>query len=243
MQYQQLDEKRSPVTLLLKGIPGTGKTFKAAHFPRPVFFNFDNNLAGLRRLPADVKKNIRIVDPRRDAAGKDLKKEDVWKNFVAQLGEVTQDASVKTIIIDSLTTLGEVLMDKIVGNGSPETKVQIQHWGDFQRYLKWLGEDLLCAKDLDKHVVFIAHEQMEKDELTQQVIYTLNLGGKLRTSYDLYFSDCWRCFTRTGSSVDFMVRTMPASNYNAKCSLTLPDQFKWEDQAANIQKQLNEIVK
>ena len=227
-----------PVTLLLKGIAGTGKTFKAAHFPAPVFFNFDNNLAGLRRLPESIRKGIRVVDPRRDKDGKDLPKQGVWKNFVAQLGEVSQDDSVKTIVIDSLTTLGECLMDMIVGNGNPETKVQIQHWGDFQRYLKWLGEDLLCAKDLDKHIVFIAHEQMEKDELTQQVVYTLNIGGRLRTSYDLYFSDCWRCFVRSSATTDFLVRTMPASNYNAKCSLNLPEQFKWEDQVANIQKQL-----
>lgn len=238
MNYQTLDDKKMPVTLLLKGVAGTGKTYKAAHFPSPVFFNFDNNLAGLRRLPDNIKRGIRVVDPRRDKDGKDLPKQAVWKNFVAQLGEVSQDASVKTIVVDSLTTLGECLMDMIVGNGNPETKVQIQHWGDFQRYLKWLGEDLLCAKDLDKHIVFIAHEQMEKDELTQQVVYTLNLGGRLRTSYDLYFSDCWRCFVRSGATTDFLVRTMPASNYNAKCSLNLPEQFKWEDQVVNIQKQL-----
>lgn len=238
MQYQTLDDKKTPVTLLLKGIAGTGKTFKAAHFPSPVFFNFDNNLAGLRKLPDSLRKQVRVVDPRRDATGKDVAKQLVWQNFVSQLGEVLLDKTVKTVVLDSLTTLGEVLMDKIVGNGNPDTKIQIQHWGDFQRYLKWLGEDVLCARELDKHVVFIAHEQMEKDELTNQVVYTLNLGGRLRTSYDLYFSDCWRCFVRSGQTTDFLVRTMPGSNFNAKCSLKLPEQFKWEDQVAEIQKQL-----
>ena len=238
MNYQSLDTKR-PLTLLLKGVAGTGKTTKAAYFPAPVIFNFDNNITGLRKLPKEVRDQVKIVNPRTNDKGETLKPENVWDNFVRQLEQVLIDPTIKTVILDSLTTLSEIILDKALGTGSPTKRIELQHWGDLNRYLKWLGDFLLCAQDLDKHVIFIAHEQMEKDELTQSIIWTLNLGGKLRTSYDLYFSDCWRCTTKQGNAgTEFWVRVMPGSNFSAKCSLTLPDQFKWEDQLKNIQEQL-----
>ena len=237
--YQTLDQKKRPLTLLLKGVSGVGKTTKAAYFPSPVFFNFDNNIAALRKLPKEVHDAVRIVNPRINDKNEEIKPELVWGNFVKQLEKVLEDDSVKTIIIDSLTTLSEVIIDKSLGTGSPDKRIELQNWGDLNRFLKWIGDFLLCAQELDKHVIFIAHEMMEKDKLTEEIIWTLNIGGKIRTSYDLYFSDVWRCFIKQGTSgPDYMVQTVPGSNFSAKCSLNLPDKFKWLDQIKSIQEQI-----
>lgn len=238
---QKLSDKPTPMTLLLKGAPGSGKTTKAAHFPNPVFFNFDNNLSGLKKLPKEIRDNVMVMDPSTDKDGKTIVGHLIWKNFVTQLTEIADSPIKYTIVIDSLTTLASKLIDFILGSSEPSAKMQIQHWGDFSRYLKWLGEKFLCANDLDKHVIIIAHEQIEKDELTQSIIYTLNIGGSLRSSFDLYFTDCWRCFVKspTGGAVEYMVRVVPTSQSNAKCSLVgIPNEFNWDKDKDKILSQI-----
>jgi len=225
----------------LKGPSGAGKTTKAAQFPRPVFFNFDNNLAGLNKLPPDIKKGIKIVQPKMDlVSGAVLPGPKVWDNFIKQLDRVAADKGVGTIVLDSITTMVESLFDKLLGTEDPAKRVEIQQWGDFQRYLKYLGEEVLCASDLDKHVIFIAHEQLERDEATQSFTYTLAIGGKMRTTFDLYFSDVWRCFTKLkGTDLEYWVRTVAGNNFTAKNSFSgLPNEFKWEDKRDEILKQL-----
>lgn len=237
--YKRFDPSKTPITLLLKGGNGSRKTTKAVQFPSPCLFNFDNNLSGLRNLDQALVSKLKIVNPLEDVkTGKTVRDIDVWDNFIKQLEAVVADPTVKTIIIDSLTTLAERLMDKILKTGAPEVNMQIQHWGDFTRYLKWLGDDLLCATDLDKNVVFIAHENTQADGRM-----VLSIGSKQKESFGLYFSDVWRCFVKKGTSgpAQYLVRVQPAPNFDAKCSLKgLPDEFEWEAQSAAI---FSQIVK
>ena len=238
--YETIDSVAKPVTLLLKGDSGTGKTFKAAQFPEPVLFNFDNNLSGLRKLPDEIRKKIRVKDPRKSKAGTQLKDIDVWKNYTEQLEEVGQDSSVGTIINDSLTTLAEILMDKIVKTDDPSKAVEIQHWGEFNRYIKWLGEHLLCANDLDKHVIFLAHESLLIDKITGKTKYLLAVGGQSKSNFDLYFTDVWRSYTKPAKdgSVEYWVRSLPTEYHTAKSSLVLPPDFRWDEEKPSIMKQL-----
>jgi len=239
--YVNLDDTPKPVTLLLKGDSGTGKTYKAAQFPRPVLFSFDNNLSGLRKLPDDIRKGVRIIDPRRDDKGT-VKAIDVWGNFVKQLEHVGADESVGTIIIDSLTTMAEALMDKVLKSEDPSKSVEIQQWGEFGRYLKWLGETLLCANDLDKHVVILAHETILQEKLTGRVRYLLAIGGQTKSNFDLYFTDCWRTYTKpakAGGGVEYWIRNLATEYHTAKCSLNLPPDFQWDAEKESIMTQLN----
>lgn len=239
--YNSFDPKRTPITLLLKGPSGSRKTTKAVQFPRPALFNFDNNLSGLRNLDPKVVAKVRIVNPQVGISG-DIKDVDIWANFVKQLELVMDDPEIDTIIIDSITTMAERLMDKIVGSSAPDAKIQIQHWGDFSKYLKWLGDELLCNPKLDKHVIIIAHEQVEKDKATENILLTLNIGGRMKTSFGLYFSDVWRCYAKTAISggTQYRVRVAPTSQFDAKCSLSgLPEDFLWDDEAVKILNQLS----
>lgn len=240
-QYQTLDETSKPVTLLLKGDSGAGKTWKAAQFPRPVIWNWDNNLSGLRKLPDEIRKNVRIMDPRKDANGKQVKDVDVWANFVKQLEVVGADPTVGTMVQDSLTTMAEALMDKILKTEDPGKAVEIQNWGEFSRYMKWLGEHLLCANDLDKHVVFLAHETILQEKLTGKIRYLLAVGGSTKSNFDLYFSDVWRAYTKNkpDGTVEHWIRSLPTEYHTAKSSLVLPPDFKWDDQKDSILKQLD----
>jgi hypothetical protein len=239
--YVSLDDSKQPLTLLLKGPPGTGKTTKAAHFPKPVFFNFDNNLSGLKKLPDAIRKEIRVVNPQvKD--GKELDSASMWDNFVAQLTIVLEDPHVRTVVIDSLTTLAERLMDKVVGTSNPTVQVTQKHWGDFGKYLKWLADEVLCNPALDKNIIFIAHEQSEKDDASGKVFYNLSIGGKMKSNFDLYFSNSWRCYClqTMGNPTEYRVRTAATHQFSAKCSLVgIPEDAKWEDISASILKQVH----
>lgn len=236
--YSPVQTEKVPITLLLKGDSGTGKTWKAAHFPKPAIFNFDNNLSALRKLPTEVKSKIKIVNPH-------LKNEkpvagvQVFDNFIKQLEQVAEDEDVQTIVIDSITTMAETLMDKVVGSDRPEKKVEIQHYGDYGRYLKWFGDTLMANPNLDKHIVVIAHEQTILDTKTQEVVRTLALVTKIKEQLPLYFSDVWRTYAQVlPNRVKWMVRTVPGSNFGCKCSIDLPSDFEWDTELANIQKQI-----
>lgn len=197
-------------------------------------------MSGLRKLPQELRQSLKIVSPRiKD--GKEVEPTKVFDNFIDQLSIAAEDPSIKTIVIDSFTTMTEVLFDKITGSAQPEVKVQIQHYGDYARYVKWFGDLLLANPELDKHVVMIAHEVVEKDELEQTITRTLAVPTKVKNTFPLYFSDAWRCYAKVPVSGDikYMVRTAPGSNFSAKCSLPLKNDFEWDVEQTNIMKQLD----
>jgi hypothetical protein len=244
MEYQTISNTKFPRTLLLKGAPGSGKTTLAAQLPGVVIFDFDNNLAALQKLPEAAQKKIRRVTPKTGLSHK-TQGNLIWNRFVGQLEEVMDDDSVETVVIDSLTTLADCLMDFIVGSSQPTANVQIQHWGAFGRYLKWLGDSLLCADGLDKNIVVIAHEQLIMDSLDDSVKYTLNIGGRMKDSFELYFTDCWRLQTRgvAKRAPDYLVQVTPGSRYSAKCSIPgLPPEFKFQDQKELILRVFHESI-
>lgn len=240
MEYQSIEDISRYKTVLMKGSPGSGKTFKAAHFPAPVFIDFDHNLSGLQKLPPEVRKGIKVVDPR-IKGGKKLKGRMVWDNAMNLLGEVFQDENVQTVIIDSLTTMQEILMDKILANEDPSIQMKRQDWGAVQRYWKSFSEEILCNGELDKHVIITAHERVLEEQTVSGgtvMKYALNLSGSMRDSFDVYFSDVWRCYVDNSKGLRFMVATEPSNYFSAKKSIECPNMFEWDKEKDNIIKQL-----
>jgi len=245
--YTTLDENKEPTTLLLKGGPGTGKTWKAAHFPKPCFINFDKNLSGLKKLPKSVRDGIKVVnpwvkihptDPKKNVK---LKSQQVWDNFMKQLAVILADPDIETVVIDSMTTMQEVVKDKILNSDQPTVQMQLQNWGTLERYWKALAAMTLTATDLDKTLVFIFHEKPYEDSSSgvKMIMHGLNLGGSMKDNFDLYFSDVWRTSVKpTNKEPEYWVTTAPSRTFSAKKTLDLPPTFKWDDQESSIMKQI-----
>lgn len=242
MIYKNYTSQKEYLSLLLKGVPGTGKSTIAAQFPKPCFINFDKNTACFRKLPAEVQKEIRVANPFIDDKGNRVKAEKVWQNTVDIISKVVEDKEIKTVVLDSLTLCVAALEDDIVGTNNPKVQMKIQDWGTYGRYLKWLGENLIQAQDRDKHIIVIAHETAMTDPDTQRVLsYDLSIGGRMKKDFEMYFSDVWKTYIETGVSKKggYYVRTRPTNLSTCKCSFDLPETFMFAEQKENILKQLS----
>lgn len=235
--YKEFVPSLEYISLLLKGISGTGKTTIASKFPKPCLFNFDRNTSSIRKIPEAERADLKIIDPYKDINGNDVPPLKVWDNFIHLLTLVAADDGIKTLIIDSLTMMAATLEDSIIGDTNPKEQFKIQDWGTFGRYLKWLGDNLIQVKGKDKHIIIIAHEVAEVSKDGDFLGWTLALGGQMKRNFEMYFSDVWQCsITPQG---EYVINTRPNKYVSAKCSLDLPKTpFKFEEQKENIFKQL-----
>ena len=239
--YTNYTEQKEYLSLLLKGVPGTGKSTIAAQFPKPCFINFDKNTACFKKLPKEVQADIKIVNPFFNAKGERVKPEKVWANTMDLLAQVVEDKEIKTIVWDSLTLSVAALEDDVIGSNNPKSQMKIQDWGTYGRYLKWLGENLIQAQDRDKHIIVIAHETATVDPDTQRVLsYDLSIGGRMKKDFEMYFSNVWKTYIETGvgKKGGYYVRTRPTNLSTCKCSFDLPETFIFSEQKDNLMKQL-----
>lgn len=241
IQYQKYEKGKEKLKLLIKGLPGTGKTTMATQFPNPVLFDYDQNTACLGKLPKEVTDNLRIVRPLVLDDGKPTPKQAVWDRTVKLLKEVCEDNTVGTIVIDNLTFINSILGYKIAGV-NPDLKWTHANWWSLQQYLKWLGEELIQAQNQDKHIVVIAHEKQLFDEETGKPTgFSLALQGDMKHNFEMYFTDVWRTRieTRIGQKFGYYVDSRPTSLWTAKCSLNLPNEsWVFSEQKESIMKQI-----
>ena len=225
--YRTLEQLSLPITALFKGASGTGKTFTACHFPNPVLFSFDNNIDGLLALPVDVRKKLRIIQCNVGSKGEKLKGELVWDNCMTQLEGVLNDPTCNTVIFDSLTTMAAALEDKLLKTDAPEANMQIQTWGEYQRFLKAFFQAVCNDGSIKKHVVVLCHENIVTEKVgdgpnAKEVFkgYELLLPTKIKGQIELFFSNVIR-FTVSNSQLgaSYELQPMPQQTFSAKTTL------------------------
>lgn len=243
---KSINDVKQPIKLLLKGSSGAGKTWKAAHFPSPCFLNFDGNLTGLQKLPPALRANVRYVDPYTDENDKEVEVKMFWNNFLKILQRELDNELNKTIVFDSLSTFGDALRWQLLGAKTGEARATggkdaaFQFWDYFRNHILLLCDELLHNPALDKHVIFIAHDANERDELTTKIQRELMLDGQMKNKFELHFTDVWECLADVpaAGAVKWKIRTVPSTSFSAKCSLALPEEFEFDKEKENIIKQL-----
>lgn len=240
--FTKLTDLATPVKVLLKGASGTGKTTKLAWFPRPAILNFDNNLSSLRKVPQALRNDIRVYNPHIGQDGKPMPGHKMWTRALQLLDEMVDDPAIGTIAIDSFSALENCLENHVLATSAPHASLKKEQWGTYMRHLYWFVEELSALPD--KHVVFTAHEEMSKDDLSGEILYTLLLTGKAKSNIDRYFTDTWRTYSKeVKDTVEFWVHTVPTSRVRScKTSLALPNHFKWDDTADEIRTTLAEML-
>jgi len=224
----EYNTKEEYIRLLLQGPSGSIKTTTACRFPSPYIVDFDVNLGGPLRW---LKSHNLPLPMGYDRVDVDEKGEVVpplarWMRLETLVANVPPE--VGTIVFDSATGLTQSLMD--------ETKrLQPSLKDERQLYKFFLAagfQFLTKLKQANKHVILIAHEKIEQDEMTGIRQYRVAWPGQLGDYIGAFFTNVWRCeVEREGipPKYRYIVRTMQdAQNYGLKNDLELPPTFVFD---------------
>jgi phage nucleotide-binding protein len=153
------------IKALVYGPSGSGKTVFSSTAPKPVILSAE---AGLLSLAGRSDVDYAVINSM----------DDLKLAFL----ELKKGTEYKTIVIDSITEINEVIKASIERRTGK--KMQLQDWGELAKQIR----DLLRAyRDLPYHVIFIAQEEVEKDE-DRIVKYVPQLNGKSKDAI-AYFMD------------------------------------------------------
>lgn len=219
----------SDKAIIIVGDPGSRKTTLALHFPRPYFLDCDGNMAA----PVD-QTGIRDFfhdSACRDDAGELIHPLDRFNWCVRCLNIAAASPDVDTIVIDSLTTLTDIIFSEIkrqehaVAGMTPEAKTLVdakamrqQDWGKFAAIMKNLMTKLRTA---NKILVVIAHNNIDKGDADARYMTFLNVPGMCKNTLSGLFTDCWNTFCDiqgigAASTHKFCIRTLPVSDTDVR---------------------------
>lgn len=176
------------------------------------------------------------------------------------LATAAADPEVKTIIVDSLTTVRDYVKFDILRQRGQNPNVKnavrfdpshpqfaalvLQEWDTFAFYFRHLIANL---RTTNKIIVFTAHQEVKAGEDDGVFRTFLAMPGQSRHNISALFSDVWNTYVEQvgfGSSAvhNRMVRTLPTGatdDRGLKDSLGLPAVSKVED----VIKHINQIYK
>lgn len=193
-------------TLLLYGPSGAGKTRLAAQFPDPLILACDPGaLGGALSATKFGVKHIKIGS---------------YSEILNLLPTLKANAGTefKTIIVDSITYLGKLVMRHILQSAQRELP-RFEEWGlNYTRTAMLINN----ISEMNCHVVFTAIDKTDKDEVTGKIMGGPELPGKLSKELPQAVDVCARLLTSTGYDaqgklqVNYKFRTVPDDIYFAK---------------------------
>lgn len=161
--------------ILIHGPPGVGKTVWACRAPRPFLIDTEKGAESLLNHPELKHVKIRQVE---QVA---MLEEIIW----ACKAEHPFFNDIDTLIVDTLTSLqsaelSEQLKKRYIQDNSvdpflPEGK-------QYQRNTEHLKRIVIALRDLNKHVILIAHTKEEKEDDTSITKYKPFLTDKLESA-------------------------------------------------------------
>lgn len=218
--------------ILIWSPSGKGKTTLAGTgrkaFGPMYFWDFDLRIQSLTGLDIDYDQYFDFDIRRPTAYDKAFAKLEAME-ALARKGELPYSA----LCCDGLTSLATASMNKafaMVNTFMPNTKrmgdgkVQIPQMQDYMAQMTCIEDFIRKLNSLPCHTIVTAHEDSDKDEVTQKIFKNLAVTGKLAGRLPGYFNEVWRMEVSDRAGADgklqqfFKVRTRPDSIYTARTS-------------------------
>jgi hypothetical protein len=223
---QYTDEQSGEyIRCLFYGDIGSGKTRAASTFPNPYFINTDK---GLRTLKDSRHPFI------------DLSRDDkIYETIILLLNDIRNGkngfgpdeplGNIQTIVIDGLTSLGELLLKEAMKENRPaikdlsKEKAQFDDYGMLRQRF-WSITTLL--QDMKKNVVATCWPMLEKDEETGRLVGRPNIVGSFRETVGGYFDEYYYLVCRPGKqgepSYIYEAYTKPYQYWQARSRDVMP---------------------
>lgn len=192
--------------ILLYGPSGVGKTRLAAQFPSPLLLSCDpGSMGGALSAVNFGIKQLKIAN---------------YQDLMSLMPVLKAQAGIefKTIIIDSVTYLGKLVMQNILANANRELP-RFEEWGlNYTRTARLINN----FAEMNCHVIFTAIDKTDKDEVTGKMFGGPSLPGQLQKELPQAVDVCARLFTTTGYGTDgklqvkYLLRTVPDDLWFAK---------------------------
>jgi hypothetical protein len=186
------------VKLLLLGESGMGKTVLACGFPLPIkVFDFDNKVSSAAKFYSADAERLKGIDVEQ-YAGLPLKERmarflgDVKK--IEALQHANQPLPFKTLVLDSLTTLTNAILEdykKVSQLGIKRALADVNAMQDYQLLQIHLTQLITGLLSLKCNVVVIGHTQLEKDETTGAMKNNILMPGQLAFKLPIYFEEVY----------------------------------------------------
>lgn len=205
------------IKILCWGDFKSGKTVFAGTAPRPYFFDLDNGMLSLSDHKPPIEFETYIG-------------EEGYKKFKQDMNTVQKRDDIDTIVIDSLSSLQDVMMSNIQRvNGTYGNAPQIQEYGLYMIRMRRFLFDLVA---IPKHVILSAHEQIFQDGVTQEVFITpLVFGKDLPKRLGLWFDEVYHTETERDreGKIHYYIRTKPSRRHNCGSRLNCLEELEVPD--------------
>ena len=193
------DLKISKLKIMLWGKPKSGKTFFFRTFPKPAkAYMFDPN--GMLSLRGEDIEYEEYTGP----AG--------YRKFRRDLEKDMKAGTIRSIMIDSLSTLQQCMMKDVQEENQKATEnYQIQEYMIYFSRLRSLAIDLV---NYPVHLLFTAHEQILENKLTGDIAILPSLYGKdMPDEFPMFFDEVYHTEIKPhrNEPSEYFLRTQPTN--------------------------------
>lgn len=201
------------IKALVYGQAGAGKTTLAATAPAPLVLAVEAGMLSLKRTNLERLYGVGTAGITYDVPAIIIKDINDLNDAYAFCATHPQAAQFKTIYLDSLTEIAEVVLNA----AKRAVKDPRQAYGELIEKMETLIRMFIMLQG--KHVVMTAKQEPMKDELTGVVSYgPMMPGAKLGTKLPYMYDEVWRLGINKdaqGNSYRFL-QTQPEMQFQAK---------------------------